>query len=187
MKIYTEIEIKNKLNTALDKLYVKDWYLLEKSVHERSITHKLAEYLQVLFPDYDVDCEYNNDIDKRKTFISNDAMSKLKEELKKIDLNPESKNLLEEIKKLSKNFYPDIIVHKRNTNKHNVLIIEAKKDNTDTSFDEVKLTAMTQNHYNYQLGVSIILSTNANYDRNQVKLKYFPLTKLKNDTKTTRK
>jgi hypothetical protein len=46
---------------------------------------------------------------------------------------------------------------------------------------------MTQNHYNYQLGVSIILSTNANYDRNQVELKYFPLTKLKNDTKTTRK
>lgn len=167
MKIYSEEEIKSKLFLALKKLHVKDWFLLEKSVHERSITHKLAEYLQELFSDYDVDCEYNNDIDSRKKFISDNAKDKLKLELEKIKLNPNATDLLAEIKKLSKNFYPDIIVHKRNSNKHNLLIIEAKKDNRDTAFDEEKLKAMTatdkNSRYKYRLGALVILDVEDNF------------------------
>ena len=61
MEILTNDQVKERLETALKKLYVRDSYLLEHLAHERSITHKLGEYLQQLFPDYDVDCEYNLD------------------------------------------------------------------------------------------------------------------------------
>jgi len=195
MKIYAEEEIKSKLCIALKKLYVKDWFLLEKSVHERSITHKLAEYLQELFPDYDVDCEYNNDIDSRKKFISNNAMDKLKLELEKIKIDSNASDLLAEIKKLSKNFYPDIIIHKRNSNKHNLLIIEAKKENRDTSFDEEKLKAMTakdkNSRYKYRLGALVILDVADNFKGDSIALpRYFQNgVEIKNDNelKTTRK
>lgn len=166
MRIYSEEEIKNKLHLALEKLYVKDWYLLEKSVHERSITHKLAEYLQPLFPDYDVDCEYNNNIDDRKKWVSEEAKDLLKEKLSEIknSLNPQNWDLDEEIDKLSKNFYPDIIVHKRNTNKCNLLIIEAKKYGSDQAFDEEKIKAFTNttdniHKYKYQLGALVTFDT----------------------------
>jgi hypothetical protein len=166
MKILTDDEIKNRLKIALDKLYVKDCYLLKHSAHERSITHKLAEYLQELFPDYDVDCEYNVDIDNdndRKMWLSDAARIKLKELLEKIkiELNPENYDLSQEIGKLSKNFYPDIIIHKRGTNKHNLLVIEAKKEGNDTSFDEEKLKAFTEldgvHHYKFNLGALVTI------------------------------
>ena len=49
----------NSVKTFLDK----DSYLLHHNIYERSITHKLAEYLQYNFPNFNVDCEYNGDID----------------------------------------------------------------------------------------------------------------------------
>lgn len=38
---------------------VKEKFLLCQDVNERSITHKLAEFIVDLFPGYDIDCEYN--------------------------------------------------------------------------------------------------------------------------------
>src|SRR4030042_3754738 len=58
-KVYEKEEIEYKIKIALGILFKNDSFLLEKDVNERSISHKLAEYLQEQFPDYDVDCEYN--------------------------------------------------------------------------------------------------------------------------------
>ena len=42
------------------RLLIKnDFYLLEIGTNERSVAHKLAEYLQQEFPNRHVDCEYN--------------------------------------------------------------------------------------------------------------------------------
>ena len=172
MKILTDDEIKNRLKFALDKLYVKDCYLLKHSAHERSITHKLAEYLQELFPDYDVDCEYNVDIDNandRKVWLSDAARIKLEELLKKMkdELIPENFDLTQEIEKLSKNFYPDIIIHKRGTNKCNLLVIEAKKEGVNSEFDIEKLKAFTEianiHHFCYQLGAIVTLNVGGHF------------------------
>jgi len=51
--------IKEKVEYCLQILREKDRDLLDIDVNERTITHKLAEYLQNQFPSYDVDCEYN--------------------------------------------------------------------------------------------------------------------------------
>lgn len=161
---YTDKEIEIRLDTALRTLYLKDSHLLKNSVHERSLTHKLAEYLQQLFPEYNVDCEYNLDIDdesKRKKWVSEKAKEKLIELLNEFKtIKTENWNLSEEIEKVSKNFYPDIIVHKRGSNKNNLFVIEAKKNGADTSFDKEKLIAFTNNkdkihRYKYQLGAIV--------------------------------
>lgn len=43
-----------------------DRYLLENNLNERAITHKLAEYYQLLFREWNVDCEYNRNLGKPK-------------------------------------------------------------------------------------------------------------------------
>jgi len=55
----SEKEIIRRVKIAIGILFKNDCYLLESGVHERTISHKLAEYLQIQFPDWNVDCEYN--------------------------------------------------------------------------------------------------------------------------------
>jgi hypothetical protein len=52
-------EIKKKVEICIRQLFKNDYHLLEIGANERSISHKLAEYLQQQFPDWHVDCEYN--------------------------------------------------------------------------------------------------------------------------------
>jgi hypothetical protein len=178
-----------KLSIALDKLYVKDWYLLKNKVHERTITHKLAEYLQELFPDYDVDCEYDYNIENpdgnfKKQFhtlehFDYDASLSILKQLRTDDWSEiEVMEAIDCIR--TRNFYPDIIIHKRGTNSQNLLIIEAKKNNIKTDFDEVKLKAYTErdssmgNYLKYCSGVLIVFSVGDNYNRERVKLHQYP-------------
>ena len=64
MKLY---QIKRRLNIAIDTLRVNDNYLLINDVNERSITHKLATYMEQTFgKTYDIDCEYNRNIGDSK-------------------------------------------------------------------------------------------------------------------------
>jgi hypothetical protein len=55
----SENDIKRRIISALLELYGYDYELFDAEVNERSITHKLAEYLQRQFPYWHVDCEYN--------------------------------------------------------------------------------------------------------------------------------
>jgi hypothetical protein len=107
-----EYNVKNIVLEACKQLVANDKYLLIYNLNERTITHKLAEYLQKKFPYFHVDCEYNKDSDK----------------VKRIKFR---RNLVE--KKIT-NFdtegctiYPDIIVHKRGSN-DNLVAIEVKKN-----------------------------------------------------------
>ena len=89
------------------KLKKNDWKLLKSDVNERSITHKLAIYLQENFPNFDVDCEYNRDgLDPKM-------------------LNLPVSNILDNDTE-AKTVFPDIIIHERGT-KNNILVIEVKK------------------------------------------------------------
>jgi hypothetical protein len=133
-------EVKRKLRVALDKLVKKDRYLLTNGVNERSISHKLAEYLSAEFKKWNVDCEYNRD-------------GHLPKRLQGIDQQrPAPMDDTE-----GKTVYPDIIVHKRgNPNKksrlNNLLVVEMKKEsNPDgVDFDRQKLQAFkTELGYRY--------------------------------------
>ena len=154
--------IEKILNAALDELYEKDQKLIfneqfkgnKTHCHssERSIVHKYAIYFEKLIInelnnncEYCVDVEYNQNIDRLKTTPSR--------------LN---------------GAYPDMILHKRGTNDHNILVAEFKtwwnkdKKEIDKDIENSKDFCNRNNknengmdeykyEYKYKHGVSIIL------------------------------
>lgn len=106
------------IKKSLDELGRSDWFLLELNVNERSLTHRLAVYLERFFPEFfpdcsnfSVDCEYNRNghIPKRLISYPRDTGTD--------DINGQT-------------VFPDIIIHQRGTEgKINFLVIEAKKSN----------------------------------------------------------
>lgn len=109
-------EIKEKVIDSIKELYSEDYYIIDNDVSERSITHKLAIYLQNQFTEYDVDCEYNRNMKnpKKITFIERNTRNRV---------------------------FPDIIVHKRGEISNNLIIFEIKKckdDNVTNKYLENK-------------------------------------------------
>jgi hypothetical protein len=152
-KEYSEEEVLSKIKEALGILYKRDRFLLEKDVNERSISHKLAEYLQQLFQDYNVDCEYNWQTDEfeSKTFCKELLFTS--EEEKKFYPKTEEEKIKD---KNAHTVYPDIIVHQRGSNLSNLLIIEIKKstnlDSKAREKDKLKLEKYKEKfHYTYTL------------------------------------
>lgn len=144
--------IKNKILRSLNQLITKDFLLLKFDANERSITHRLALYLEAEFPEYHIDCEYNrNNADQKK--------------LMTFRLNIESDNTN------GVSVYPDIIVHCRGTN-INFIVIEAKKygngsshlDVIECKCDRCKLKSY-KNDLNYEYAFFIQFPTGDDFDR----------------------
>jgi hypothetical protein len=55
-----------KLIECAEQVIKEDAYLLRYDINERAISHRLAMYLTPQFKDFDVDCEYNGNIDADK-------------------------------------------------------------------------------------------------------------------------
>lgn len=131
---YSNTKIKEKIGICLGILFKNDLFLLISDANERSISHKLAEYLQKDFPDWNVDCEYN-----RKEL----GVKEL-ENIKDCSMQKESDRIS-----------PDIIIHHRNSN-HNLLVIEMKKNTFDNcDIEKLKLFTDTQGLYKYRFGLFI--------------------------------
>ena len=79
--------------TACAAFFDKEHILLEVDANERSLTHKLAEQLQLVFPDWDVDCEYNRIVDGVKRLPKPEH----------VETNDTQ----------GRTIFPDIIVHRR--------------------------------------------------------------------------
>jgi hypothetical protein len=125
-------------------------FILKENLNERTISHKLAEYLEMVFPNYDVDCEYNKMPDEdAKEYVN-----------KTLNLEVEG---IESDDDKAVTVYPDIVVHKRGNNENNYLVIEVKKkeyaetkrrgkEETYKTFDFRKLKAYTK-QLNYTYGI----------------------------------
>ncbi len=166
----------NAVEGAINFLFEKDAFLLKHNVSERAITHRLALHLTQFFPSYDVDCEYNNDIDAKNgrkyiAFLIHEA---------------ESLNLINPQEELDEDFvyrsvFPDIIVHKRGKNgdKNNLLIIEIKKTSSTISekFDFEKLKKYTssnnENHLAYAYGLFLQLPVGTEFQKDKRRLVWF--------------
>lgn len=124
--------------TALDELYSKDEYLITYEAHECSIVFRFAHYLQNLIDAHKVFAQYNLDVEYNRNG----------RQPKRI---PNSRNGVR----------PDVIIHRRGLNTHNLLIMEFKPpwDIYNTFNDQQKLKAFTQNsgEYAFRLGLSIVL------------------------------
>lgn len=153
-------EIIIKIKKALDKLITEDQWLLDHDLSEQSISHKLAVYIQENFTDYNVDCEYNGNVDDgggRK------HINLIYEELNKMGLLKESETDLDS-ELVRRAVLPDIIVHIRGSNQHNLCIVEVKKSTSTVSqdYDYLKVHAYTglkyENTLLYQLGILILFN-----------------------------
>jgi hypothetical protein len=143
-------EIIRKIDIALDLFYEKDKYLIEINVHERSIAHKFAEYLQLLFPDYNLDCEY----DKHGKY------TKELEGIRECDEDRKTNRIL-----------PDIVIHHRGHDRNNLVVFEIKSKSEATACDIKKLELLTKEsgQFRYALGVFVLFGN----ERPECKLKLF--------------
>lgn len=141
----TPCQLRNKVEKSLKLLLKNDSFLLHSNAHERSITHKLAEYLQLEFPEWNVDCEYNRNGHESVKKLA-DWTIKHEEELDK-DQNNE------------KNVFPDIIVHQRGK-QNNLLVIEVKKsENNDKGYSDKDKIQAFRDELKYEYGLFIIFKT----------------------------
>jgi hypothetical protein len=160
--IFDEWEYKEIFEAAFDKFKADEKDILENDLNERTITHKLAEHLKNSFwakgYEYDVDCEYNR-MRKETMDANSDYVTK---RLNLRELPGDHYN--------STQVFPDIIIHIRNDNEANYLIVEFKKTNyadqariedengnvieTYRQFDKRKIRAyITRLHYQYGIYV----------------------------------
>lgn len=131
--------LEEAIKRALNQLYKNDSYLLEHNLHEQCIAFRLGLYLyeelkRCGFSDYDLDAEYDKNMDRKKW-----------------------------LKSWPKGARPDFILHKRGENiPTNILIIELKKGKRPrvTKKDEEKIKEFMKYPYKYCYGATILLSPN---------------------------
>jgi hypothetical protein len=138
---YSQEKILEIIEASLDKLFEKDSGIIlkEYNLHERSITHRLAIYLEDHFKesDYIVDVEYNRMRNQYGEDIIGNEIGK------RLDLEQYGKSI--------NSVYPDIIVHKRDTD-NNLVEIEVKMQwkNDKKIFDLQKINEyISQLNYNH--------------------------------------
>lgn len=132
----TEFDIRGRLEKALDRLLSDDIELLEHNAGERAIGGKLAAYLAILFPEHNVDVEYDRH-----------------------GLEPKAVDLPADCRGGGrKRIIPDIVVHQRGVDDDNLLAVELKKETNRESrdCDRAKLRAFRE-QLQYQAAVLIDL------------------------------
>ena len=153
---FTKEEVIADIIAALKKLYKKDKELIERNINEWCISARFYAYFEQLrqrkYPNLNIDPEYN-----------------------KNGVRPKCYGLQEDRDTYA---VPDVIIHKRNCNKHNNVYIEFKYLGNHPEADFFKLRNFTSNQwlpcvdggdtkYAYQHGFSIA------FDVNNVKFFYF--------------
>lgn len=148
---YNVSDLHRIVRSALRAFFLNDSDLLRRDANERSITHKLAEHLQMQFEHLDVDCEYNR---------HGDGVKRLAAILPPDDTRTDCTD--------AKTVYPDIIVHKRGCDGSNALVIEVKKSSGgDANRDKRKLRMFTspldpdEFRYGYSLGMLLVFDVDS--------------------------
>ncbi|MGR9107915.1 MAG: hypothetical protein ACU843_13380 [Gammaproteobacteria bacterium] len=132
--------VENAIHEALGQLLRADAELLHLDANERSISHRLAGYLETFFPGWNVDCEYNRD----------------GYDPKRLNIQPRG---IQSDDTQATTVFPDIIIHRRGTN-DNLVVIEMKKTTSqeDDEYDLQKLRAF-KNQLGYQFAIFVKVAT----------------------------
>jgi len=153
----TDIEIKERIMSGLNDFLTNENWLITQDLNERAITHCLAIYLLNYFKGFNIDCEYNGDIESPNRKKKIQVLKDLLIEHRLLS----RRELVLEKEFIERAVYPDIIIHVRGTNSNNLCIIEVKKSTSrvNRAYDYLKLQAYTSanfgNTLNYQLGIFI--------------------------------
>ena len=130
----------NKVVAALREFYAQEAFLFEKDLGERTLTHRLAVYLEKQFSGWQVDCDYNR-LGERTLRLPHGTIVSTDDHL-------------------GKSVYPDIVVHQREI-PNNLLAVEVRKagNHQPPEHDQHKLRALTDPHlwFAYGIGVYLVL------------------------------
>ena len=130
----------NKVVAALREFYAHETFLFEKDLGERTLTHRLAVYLEKQFSGWQVDCDYNR-LGERTLRLPHGTIVSTDDHL-------------------GKSVYPDIVVHQREI-PNNLLAVEVRKagNHQPPEHDQHKLRALTDPHlwFAYGIGVYLVL------------------------------
>jgi hypothetical protein len=130
----------HKVVGAVREFYVRETHLLEKDLGERTLTHRLAVYLEKQFPGWEVDCDYNR-LGERTLRLPKGTIVSTDDDI-------------------GKSVYPDIVVHQRAI-PNNLLAIEVRKasNHQPPEHDQHKLRGLTDPHlwFAYRIGVFLTL------------------------------
>lgn len=128
--------LKHYVNCALEKLYKKDMSLIDRKVCERAIVFRFGLYMHEIlqsteFCDYHIDIEYNrNGIEPKRL--------------------PNHKN----------GTYPDFIIHRREVNTDNLLVLEFKTEwynNPKEDKDKIQKYMDLSGEYKFKFGATILI------------------------------
>jgi hypothetical protein len=131
-----QTDIRGRFEKALSQLLSDDLDLLERNAAERAIGGRLAAHLAVLFPEHNVDVEY----DRHGL------------EPKAVELPPLCRG------GGLRRVIPDIVVHRRGIDSENILVIELKRETNrePRDCDRAKLRALRE-QLSYQEAVFVDL------------------------------
>lgn len=134
------IELEVMIKQALECVYQDDSYLIFNNDRdhcgERAIVARFMIYFHALlnaseYKHYNLDCEYNQNMGNPKSLPS-----------------------------FENGTYPDIILHKRGSNDHNILIMEFKtwwNSNQNEDIRKIKEFMAPKGQYKYKYGCTILL------------------------------
>lgn len=179
-------EVNKKVTTALGQLNTEEEYLLVNNLSERCLAHKLAEKLQRLFDEYNVDCEYDKDVSDLEStkaifVFQEEAQNYYDSFMRSFEERYDSFQNRFIDGKWKKLVIPDVIIHKRGT-QENLLIIEIKKTRNVTlkskQFDNYKLCKYTSEDLcglKYLYGLYLELNESINQPERPIfhNLKYY--------------
>lgn len=116
------------INVALDRLILDDAQLLKLRICEMALHFRIAHYMAqsgIIKPPLTLDCEYNRHLGDEK----------------RLNLPGQTR---------SPKVFPDILVHERNSDENNMLVLELKRPGLSLVHDSQKLRAYhTQLHYRH--------------------------------------
>ncbi len=122
-KLMTRVDATQLVNGAIDAVVAAESLLLDLDISERALSHQLAHYMSMkVTSPLSVDCEYNRHFGNPKRLTLKKRQSSDRE-----------------IRATT--VYPDIVVHERNSNKRNYIVLEVKKPGEALDYDESKLRA----------------------------------------------
>jgi hypothetical protein len=133
----------DKVVEALREFYASETFLFEHDLGERSLTHRLAVYVEKQFADWNVDCHFDR-LGARTMQLPHGTIVSTDDHL-------------------DKSIYPDIVVHRRDI-PENLLAIEVRKASNHLveEHDRQKLRALTDPHLWFAYGVGVLLTLEKN-------------------------
>lgn len=133
----------NKVIAAAQEFYAQEQFLLERDLGERTLTHRLALYVERQFSGWQIDCNYDR-LGERTLRLPRGSTVSTDDHF-------------------GKSIYPDIVVHQRDI-PNNLIAIEIRKDSNHQPIehDQHKLRALTDPHVWFAFATGVLLTLGRN-------------------------